>query len=150
MSELIKEKIRTAVHDSYYTYDINCANTTLNVLSDLFHQPIDKQVTAAAVGMHGAGGFRAQCGLVEGALMFIGIFFTAKNIPEPVIIDLCYRFAEKFTETFGSLLCYDLRPGGFSDDDPPHLCENLSVRTIYFSYTFITDSLKNLVAAHHE
>ncbi len=143
----IKKQISDAAHESYYAYDINCANTTLNILSELFHQPIHKQVTAAAAGMHGAGGFRAQCGLVEGALMFIGIFFAEKNMPEEDIISLCYDFGESFTEKFGSLRCYDLRPGGFRDDDPPHLCEDFSVRAIYFSYEFVLRALNHFGAA---
>ena len=31
--------------------------------------------------------------------------------------------------------------GGFRDDDPPHLCENLSCSTIEFTYNYV---LKNL------
>jgi len=31
------------------------------------------QLLDAAVGMHGAGKYGAQCGLVEGSLMFIGL-----------------------------------------------------------------------------
>ena len=38
-------------------------------LGELLGFHIEEQTYAAAVGMHGAGGFRAQCGLVEGALM---------------------------------------------------------------------------------
>lgn len=40
----------------------------------------------AALGMHGAGGYRAQCGLVEGALMFIGIWGKMHGKEEAEIV----------------------------------------------------------------
>ena len=129
--------IEKRVHDLYWESDTNCARTTLICLSELFDTAIKKQTYQSAVGLHGAGRFRAQCGLVEGALMFIGLYFGDKGMPEDKIVALCYQYAEAFTTKFGSLTCYELRPNGFNADDPPHLCEGLTVKTIEFACAFI-------------
>lgn len=134
--DYIKEK----VHELYYKYDINCARTTLVCLSELFGIKIEEQTCKAAVGLHGGGGFRGQCGLVEGGLMFIGIYFTYLEFDEKEIVSLCYDYSKSFTEQFGSLRCFDLRPGGFREDDPPHLCEELTCKAIDFTYRFIIDA----------
>ena len=136
-----KDIVTTMVRENYWINDYNCATTTLIVLSELFNTPLEQQVLYASRGMYGAGGFRAQCGLVEGTLMFLGILGTEKELDNPAIAGLCYKYAEEFTKEFGSLLCRDLRPEGFNDDDPPHLCENLTVKSILFSKQFIADSL---------
>ncbi len=133
--------IKKRVHELYWESDTNCARTTLICLSELFDTEIETQTYQSAVGLHGAGRFRAQCGLVEGALMFIGLYFSENGMPEDTIISLCYRYAEAFTQKFGSLTCYDLRPNGFNSNDPPHLCEDLTVKTIEFAYAFINRNL---------
>lgn len=132
--------IKNRVHELYWGSDTNCARTTLICLSELFDTKIETQTYQSAVGLHGAGKFRAQCGLVEGVLMFIGLYFSEKGMPEDKIIALCYRYAELFTNKFGSLTCYDLRPNGFNADDPPHLCEGLTVNAIEFAYEYINNS----------
>ncbi|RAZ94424.1 redox-active protein, partial [Klebsiella oxytoca] len=71
----MKEYITNRVHELYWEKDMNCARTTLLCLSELFEVAIEPQIMWSAVGLHGAGGYRAQCGLVEGTLMFIGIYF---------------------------------------------------------------------------
>jgi C_GCAxxG_C_C family probable redox protein len=133
----MKELIRERVHHFYWDLDINCARTTLSCLSELMDLPVDSQIMQAAIGLHGAGGFRAQCGLVEGSLLFMGIFFSQKGKSDLEIANICYQFAEEFTEKFLSLRCYDLRPNGFQEDDPPHACEELTCNAIEFIYNFI-------------
>ncbi len=133
------EFIREKVHHEYYKYDTNCARTTMYCLSELLKIPIDKQVITAAVGMHGAGGYRAQCGLVEGALMFIGIYYDVIGKSENEAVKACYEYGEAFEEQVGSLRCRELRPGGFHKDDPPHMCEELTCKTIEFAYEFLKD-----------
>ncbi len=88
--------------------------------------------------MHGAGLFGAQCGLVEGSLMFIGIIGRQKGKSVDDVEPLCFEFAEKFTKKFGSLLCRELRPEGFNDDNPPHLCEPRTIDAISFAADFIS------------
>lgn len=131
--DLIKER----VHDLYWKEDINCARTMLITLGELFQVEIGRQTVNGAIGLHGAGGYRAQCGLVEGALIFIGIYLSDMKKSESEIISICYQYAEEFTKRFSSLQCYDLRPNGFTSDDPPHLCEKLTCEAIEFARDFI-------------
>ncbi|MCW8966029.1 MAG: C-GCAxxG-C-C family protein [Candidatus Pacearchaeota archaeon] len=135
MSAFVKERVRYYFCDK----DLNCAGTTVLVLAEHFNVRIEQQVLDAAVGMHGAGGFRAQCGIVEGALMFIGIFGTDRGLPEKDVATFCKAFAESFVATFGSLSCSVLRPTGFRKDDPPHLCEELTVKAVVHSIWFIRE-----------
>ncbi|MBV7275157.1 C_GCAxxG_C_C family protein [Clostridium sp. PL3] len=130
-------RIREMVHRLYWELDINCARTTLACLSELTDTTVNPQTMHAAIGLHGAGGYRAQCGLVEGSLMFIGIFLVLKGKSDSEISDICYRFAGEFTKKFSSLRCCELRPNGFKEDDPPHACEELTGNAIEFTYNFI-------------
>lgn len=134
--------IKERVHELYWKHDINCARTTLTCLCELFHVNLEEQTFNAAIGLHGAGGFRAQCGLVEGTIMFIGIYFNQKGKSDTDIASLCYQFANEFTQKYGSLKCYDLRPNGFTENDPPHACEKLTSETIEFSSKFIKKQIQ--------
>ncbi len=138
----MKEYIIKRVHELYWEEDINCARTALICLSELFEIAIEPQTIRSAVGLHGAGGYRAQCGLVEGSLMFIGIYFHILGKTEGDIVSACYDFAFDFDKTFGSLRCLELRPTGFSDNDPPHMCENLTCSAIEFAYNYISEIKK--------
>ena len=133
----VEKYITEAVHDLYYRLDMNCARTTLTCMSRIFGVDITDQTMDAALGMHGAGGAGAQCGLVEGALMFIGLLMKKNGCTDAEVVDICKAFGEAFTERFGSLRCCELRPGGFRADDPPHRCEGLTVRSINFLYEFL-------------
>jgi C_GCAxxG_C_C family probable redox protein len=125
------------VYRYYWEQDLNCAGTTLKILAERFGIDLSKQVLDASVGMHGAGGYRAQCGLVEGGLMFLGILGAEHGFAEDEIVARCREYARRFEAQFGSLSCRDLRPGGFRADDPPHLCEDLSRRTIAFDIRYV-------------
>lgn len=134
----MKEYIKKRVHELYWNEDINCARTTIICLSELFELAIEPQILWSAVGLHGAGGYRAQCGLVEGALMFTGIYFHMQGKTEEEAVSACCHFASVFEQRFGSLRCYDLRPTGFSENDPPHMCENLTCHAIAFTYEYLS------------
>jgi len=140
----IKKLIDERVHSYYWDEDLNCATTMLKILAEIFDVSLSKQVLDAAVGMHGAGYFQAQCGLVEGALMFLGIYGKEQGLSEEEIVDNCYYFASKFEEQFESLVCKELRPEGFKPDDPPHLCEGLSKNAVLFTanYIFADEKIK--------
>lgn len=125
------------VHELYWEKDWNCARTMLLCLAERFDISLQPQTLHAATGMHGAGRFRAQCGLVEGALMFIGILGAECGAGDKKTAAQCYRFAEAFTARFGSLTCRDLRPGGFQPSDPPHACEALTVEAVTFAEAFM-------------
>lgn len=139
---MIKEYITNRIHELYWKDDLNCARTTRICLSELFEVPVEQQTVCSAIGLHGAGKYRAQCGLVEGTLMFLGIYFQSLGKKESEIISACYNFASAFEKTFGSLRCLELRPTGFSESDPPHMCENLTCNGIEFAYQYILEITK--------
>lgn len=139
MNENVLREVSERVHSLYWVEDRNCAYTTLKVIPALFGVSIDPQVMDAVTGMHGAGKFGAQCGLVEGSLLFIGIWGKERNLSDGEIEKICYTYAGKFQQEFGSLLCRVLRPKGFSPKNPPHLCEDLTVKSIIFVFEYISD-----------
>lgn len=138
----MKEWIKNRVHQLYWNEDINCARTAIICLSELFEITVEPQTIWSAVGLHGAGGYRAQCGLVEGTLMFMGIYLHVLGKAEDEIVSACYHFADTFDNAFGSLRCFELRPTGFSENDPPHMCEKLTCRGIEFSYRYLLEITK--------
>ena len=140
--DIVKEWIAKRVHALYWEKDINCARTTLICLSGLFGITLEPQTIQSAVGLHGAGGYRAQCGLVEGTLMFIGIYLPLLGKTEDDVVAACYHFAEAFERAFGSLRCRELRPTGFTENDPPHLCEILTCQAIEFAYHYLSETAR--------
>ena len=131
------DAIAQAVGFCYWEKDYNCARTTLHTLATLVEMEISPLIWAAAVGMHGAGRFGAQCGLMEGMLMFIGLQGARQGLEEAALVALCHEYAQAFTERFGGLECRVLRPGGFREEDPPHACETLTVETLRFAVEFM-------------
>ena len=129
--------ILEAVRHCYWEKDVNCARTTLYTLARLAGFALEPQVWAAATGMHGAGRFGAQCGLVEGTLMFIGIQGTRHGLPDQRVGILCHAYATAFARRFGSLECRVLRPNGFRKEDPPHACEELTLKSLRFAVDFL-------------
>ncbi len=136
----IKKLIDERVHDYYWKEDLNCATMMLKTLAEIFEVELVPQVIDSAIGMHGAGRFGAQCGLVEGSLMFIGIIGGLNGISPEEIINNCYNFADEFNEQFGSLVCRELRPEGFKKDNPPHLCEDISKQAVEFTVEYVKKS----------
>jgi len=139
----LEKLVNQKVEKYYWDEDLNCAITMLKILAEILNIDLSSQVIDAAIGMHGAGMFGAQCGLVEGSLMFIGILGKQKGLPEEDIVDICYNFAFEFERYFGSLSCRDLRPEGFKSDNPPHLCEELTKQAVFFSVKQISKMLEN-------
>jgi hypothetical protein len=125
------------VHEYYWEYNWNCATTVLRILAEIEGIELAEQVLAAAVGMHGAGRYGAQCGLVEGGLMYLGIRYY-EQIGAEATGKLCNKLAGQYEKRFGSLLCRELRPQGFHPDNPPHLCEQLTVDSILFYLDFLS------------
>lgn len=133
-----EEFIKGRVHKYYWEDDINCATTTLKILSEVFALKLNNQVIDSAIGMYGAGGFGVQCGLVEGTLMFLSIIGRAEGLPDEDIEKSCQDFARQFETHFGSLQCKVLRPQGFKPNNPPHLCEEITRDAIIFSIDFVS------------
>jgi C_GCAxxG_C_C family probable redox protein len=138
----IEEYIKERVSDYYWRENVNCATTVLNTLAELHEINLDRQVIHSAIGMHGAGGFGSQCGLVEGSLMLIGILGKEKGVPAEEIINVCYCFAQEFEGKFGSLSCKELRPQGFKPDNPPHLCEGLTNQAVQFAAEYLERKMR--------
>lgn len=139
--ESYRDKINERVHKYYWKDDINCATAVLKTLAGIYEIDLESQIIDSAIGMHGAGKFGAQCGLVEGALMFIGILAKKFGYDNRNIVNYCYSFAEKFQNHFGSLVCRDLRPQGFRVDNPPHICEEITKKAIEFTCNYL-DNIK--------
>jgi hypothetical protein len=135
----IKDFVQAEVSKYYWRDDLNCATTNLKILSEIFSIELSGQVIDAALGMHGAGKYGAQCGLVEGTLMFLGIIGRGKRISDDKIVDSCHEFAKQFENRFQTLLCKVLRPEGFHQDNPPHLCEELTCGAVMFNVGFVAD-----------
>jgi len=131
------DRMAALVRHYYWDRDLNCARTTLRCLESMLQEPLHPQVYAATVGCHGAGGTGGQCGLMEGGLLLIGLRGAELGKDEGDIVDLCARYAALFTERFSSLACKDLRPGGIHPNDPPHLCESISVDAICLLHDFL-------------
>ena len=104
-----KNNIENLVKKLYWDIDFNCAITTLTVLSEIYDTKIEKQVFYSATGLNGAGKYQAQCGIVEGSLMFLGIFGTMRGYTANKIENTCYEFASSFEKKFTSLKCSNLR-----------------------------------------
>ena len=138
----MQQLIQSRVHKYYWDEDLNCATAMLKILGEIFAVEIHPQVIAAAVGMHGAGKYGAQCGLVEGSLMFIGLYGGQLGLKTESIVALCNDFAGRFEKRFFSLRCKELRPQGFRPEDPPHLCEGKSRIAVHFAADFVASEMK--------
>ncbi len=87
----------------------NCAMTTLRVLGEHFDVPIPPAVLDAAQCMPGAGGNGGLCGLVAGALMFVGLWGGQHGHPRAALGPVTQTLNTAITQRFGSTLCRDLR-----------------------------------------
>lgn len=111
----------------------------LKILTELAGLDIHQDAMRAAIGMHGAGGYGAQCGLVEGGLMFIGIAGDLAGLTQKQVVDICSSYAGDFSLAFDSIVCREIRPQGFNPNNPPHLCEKTTVAAILFAVKFLQD-----------
>ncbi len=140
----MKDKPDSFVTDCVNEYakkqDLNCAQTTLLVLAEKFEIKLDEQIIIGSNGLNGAGQYRAQCGLVEGVLIFLGIYLHSLKAEKDDIQHACNLFASKYETKFGSLSCSQLRPNGFNSTDPPHLCAKLTEQSITFAIDFISNN----------
>ena len=94
----------------FVTGDNNCAMTVLRVLAETFETPVAQPVIDAAQCMPGAGGVEHLCGLISGALMFVGVWGAQQGLHRQTLRPLTSGFSQAVQERFGSLMCSDLRP----------------------------------------
>lgn len=140
MEQSIVAFVTDRVKEYAWKQDLNCAQTTLLVLSEKFIIELNPQIIDGSSGLNGAGQYRAQCGLVEGALIFIGIYLRSQKKEKQEIQTMCKTYAQSFENKFGSLSCSQLRPNGFNLTDPPHLCSDLTEQTLLFAIDFISSN----------
>jgi len=104
-SSLIKERIDAL----FVTGRYNCTMTVVAILSESFEFAVEPQVLSAAQAMPGAGGVGGLCGLVSGALMFIGVWGGAHGLHRSVLRPVSSGLTQAIQERFGSIDCRDLR-----------------------------------------
>ena len=105
IEKLIEQRIETL----FLTGENNCAMAVLRVLSEVFETPIEAQVIDAAQCMPGAGGVKHLCGLVAGALMFVGVWGAQQGLHRRALSPITRGLSEAIQQKFGSLDCRDLR-----------------------------------------
>lgn len=105
MGAFVQQRVTTY----FLTGDNNCAMTVLRVLSETFQTPVAQQVIDAAQCMPGAGGVDHLCGLVSGALMFVGVWGGQQGVHRQTLRPLTSDLSRAIQERFGSLMCSELR-----------------------------------------
>ncbi|WP_297219808.1 C-GCAxxG-C-C family protein [uncultured Desulfovibrio sp.] len=141
-AEDLRQEVAPLVHEAYWEKRLNCALISLTLLGRLFDVPVEAPVLAAAGGLNGAGRFQAQCGLVEGPMMFLGLLGARHGLNHKAVGKWCYRYADSFQQRFGSLNCRVLRGGPFSPQDKPYACEGLTVDSICHAYAVVQTLLR--------
>jgi hypothetical protein len=136
LEELVAARIESMYHDQ----SLGCAHATLRILAEVFDIELSPQVYDSSVGMLGGGGhYGAQCGLVQGALMFTGILGARGGLDEETLDKHCFDLLAGATRELGSLVCREIRPEGFADDNPSYICEPRSVESIVWAARFLAD-----------
>ena len=136
----LEELVATRVENMYHDLDLSCAHTTLKILAEVFDTEVSQQVYDSSSGMLGGGGYYgAQCGLVQGGVMFIGILGSRHRLDKETLSQHCFDYSAQAEKELGSLLCREIRPEGFADDNPPNLCEPRTVQSIVSAARFIAD-----------
>ena len=100
-SAWLQEQVRLYFTSGKY----NCTMTTLKVLTEVFEVPLHPQVLDAARMAPGAGGTGGLCGLVTGALMFVGLWDAQHRIPRDQLWPLTQGMMAEIRERFGSVQC---------------------------------------------
>jgi len=125
------------MHYYYVEQGLNCAEATIIVLSEKFDLLINQQVMAAAIGMNGAGGSGAQCGLIEGSLMFLGILGVVKNATKDEIKAVIQNYTKLFNDKFHSLNCNFIKP---ENEYESKKCRDLAKESVQFCFEYIIET----------
>ena len=118
----MKDYIIEKVNELYNDEDANSARLMLSCLGELFKMKFTQQTLDAAIGLHGTGGIRPLSGLVEGAQMFIGIYYSELGKSKHHLVMACNRFAEEFAQ---QIYCK-------KQDDRQNIYDS-----VHFAYEFI-------------
>lgn len=128
--------IRDRVQTYFVDGDDNCAMSTLRILGEYFETPLDLQVLDAAQCVPGAGGTGEACGLIMGALMFIGVWGAKHHHPRESLNLLAQRVTTYVQHQFGSVCCRDLQLEGG--------CGPLAVEMLFALIPVLADEMTRL------
>lgn len=143
MMENWEPYVAEKVHYFYHEAGINCAVGTLMLLSDIFSIELQEQVYDSAIAMVGAGKYGAQCGILEGCMMFASIYAIKFGLGKKEIVPLIYKWSSMFEKEMGSIVCKGLRPYPFTPEDAPkHLCEPITVKGVSLAVKFIKEEVE--------
>lgn len=126
-SAWLRDQVRVYFTSGKY----NCAMTVLQVLTEVFDVPLHPQVLDAARMAPGAGGTGGLCGLVTGALMFVGLWGAKYHIPRDRLQPLTRGMVTEIRERFGSVQCEVL------END----CSKLAVEMLGFLIPYLRQAL---------
>lgn len=82
-------------------------------MSRLFDLPLDPQLDRAAIGLNGAGRMGCQCGLLEGALLFLGIHASFLGKTEKEVCAVCGRYTAAFQKLSAGSIAGCCGPAAF-------------------------------------
>jgi len=136
----LEELVTARVENMYHDQELSCVHAVLKILAELFDIEVTEQIFAASAGMYGGGGeYGAQCGLVQGGILFLGLLGSRRGMDREAIGKSCHALSAQAEAELGSLLCREVRPEGFAEDNPPHLCEPRTVQSIVSTARFLAD-----------
>jgi hypothetical protein len=136
----LEELVAVRVEHMFHDLDLSCVHTTLKILSEVYETEVGQQIYDASAPMAGGGGcYGGQCGLIQGGVMFIGILSTQRGLDKEACDKHAFDYSAQSEKELGSLLCREIRPEGFADDNPPNLCEPRTVTSIVSTARFIAD-----------
>jgi hypothetical protein len=111
----------------------SCAQTLLLCLGNLNKTEIGEQLLAACIGLEGN---MSRCGLIDAALLYMGIIFSENGFSQENIKALCNEYIVRFSEQYSSDRCSDIRRAV----NGTHSCESLTVDAALFAYRFINEN----------
>jgi hypothetical protein len=136
----LEQLVAARVENMYHDLDLSCVHTTLHILEEVFDTPIAPETYDSCAGMLGGGGlYGGQCGLIQGGIIFISLLCARRGLDKDTLTQHCYDYSARSVKELGSLLCREIRPEGFSDDNPPNLCEPRTVQNIIATVRFVAD-----------
>ena len=102
---------RKKIGEKYYLdQDMNCAESVLMAASEYYGLCLDESAFRAMSGFGGGIGCGHLCGAVVGAVAAIGAkYVNGRAHNTPGLTDKTAAFLQEFQETYGSVLCADLR-----------------------------------------
>ena len=138
------QNYRQTIKEIFCLKQLNCATTTVIIMSKHFSTKIQSQVIDSLVGLPNGAEQKSLCGLVSGTLIFIGIYGKIKKLKRDQIKNICKKFSSEFIGKFGSIDCKDLKPEKISPEQTC-ICKELAYKAIDFSIDFIEKSIKDVI-----